>query len=81
MNKFIKWIKEWFTGLFMEEKVVQEKEESEQKVVQEKKEIKFPTAKEATEQTYEGIDDKVRRKYIKDQIQIGIKIKKFCICY
>ena len=78
MNKIIRQIKEWFKNFSREKEV--EKEESEQKVVQEKKEIKFPTAKEATEQTYEGIDDKVRRKYIKDQIQIGIKIKKFCIC-
>lgn len=37
MNKFIKWIKEWFTGLFMKEKVIQEKEKSEQEVIQEKK--------------------------------------------
>ena len=80
MNKFIKWIKEWFTGLFMKGKVIQEKEKSEQEVVQEKKGIKFPTAKEATEQTYEGIDDEVRRKYVRDQIKIGIEIKKFCIC-
>ena len=80
MNKFIKWIKEWFTGLFMEEKVVREKEESEQEVIQEEEEIKFPTAKEATNQTYDGITERERRKYIKKQIQTGIELKGFCIC-
>lgn len=80
MNKFIKWIKEWFTGLFMKEKIIQEKEKSEQEVIQEEKKIKFPTAKEATDQTYDGITEKERREYIKKQIQIGIEGKGFCIC-
>lgn len=78
--KIIKQIKKWFTGLSMEEKVVQEKEKSEQKVAQEEKKIKFPTAKEATDQTYDGITEKERREYIKKQIQIGIEGKGFCIC-